>query len=107
MVTLSKTLDLLYKMTSVNNVRVIVDKMLDFLRTTVDEYLRADLVSRVTQLAEKFAPDNGWFVRTMAIVFELGGHLVRPEVADSLMRLIAEGARAAATDRRLIRQNDP
>ena len=83
-------------MTSVSNVRVIVNKMLDYLRTTVDDYMRSDLVGRVTQLAEKFAPDNAWFVRTMAAVFELGGGLVRPEAADSLMRLIAEGARAAA-----------
>lgn len=91
----AQTLDLLYKMTSVNNVRIIVEKMLDYLRTTVDEYMRSDLVNRVTQLAEKFAPDNAWFVRTMATIFELGGYLVRPEVADNLMRLIAEGTGSA------------
>jgi len=48
-----QTLDLLYKMTNVNNVVVIADKMLEFLRTTVDDYMRVELVSRITTLAEK------------------------------------------------------
>ena len=38
-----------------------------------------------------FAPDNQWFINTMNSVFELGGSLVRREVAHNLMRLIAEG----------------
>ena len=39
----------------------------------------------------KYAPDNQWFIRTMNVVFEVGGDLVRKEVAHNLMRLIAEG----------------
>jgi len=38
-----------------------------------------------------YAPDNEWFISTMNIVFEVGGDLVRKEVAHNLMRLIAEG----------------
>ena len=38
-----------------------------------------------------YAPDNQWFIRTMNVVFEVGGDLVRKEVAHNLMRLIAEG----------------
>ena len=40
----------------------------------------------------RYAPDNSWFIRTMNGVFELGGELVRPDVAHNLMRLIAEGS---------------
>ena len=46
---------------------------------------------RRSQAAEKFAPSNSWYIRTMTTVFELGGDLVKPEVANNLMRLIAEG----------------
>ena len=46
---------------------------------------------RRSQAAEKFAPSHSWYIRTMTTVFELGGDLVKPEVANNLMRLIAEG----------------
>jgi AP-4 complex subunit epsilon-1 len=87
-----KTLDLLYRMTNSVNVEVVAEKMITVLKETLDSFLRRDLVSRLTQIAERYAPDNAWFVRTMASVFELGGDLVPPEVAQNLMRLIAEGS---------------
>jgi len=49
-----KTLDLLFKMTNTHNVTVITEKMINYLRFTVDDYLRLDLVSRITQLAERY-----------------------------------------------------
>jgi len=42
--------------------------------------------------APRYAPDNTWYIRTMNAVFELGGELVRPDIAHNLMRLIAEGS---------------
>jgi len=86
-----KTLDLLFRMTNPVNVQVVVGKLLFFLETAVDKFLRQDLVTRISQLAERYAPDNIWFVRTMARVFELGGDLVEAEVAHNLLRLLAEG----------------
>lgn len=78
-------------MTNPVNVTVIIEKLLTYLRTTVDVFLRKDLVPRITQLAERFAPDNSWFVETMNALFEIAGNLVQPETAYNLMRLIAEG----------------
>lgn len=86
-----KTLELLYRMTTTDNVEIVVDKMLTFLEQTSDEHIRADVATRVTELAEQYAPDNYWFIETMNKVFELAGDLVRPELADDLMQLIAEG----------------
>lgn len=86
------TLDVLYRMTNEQNVAVIVAKMIEFMRNTVDEFLRGDLVERVTKLAQKFAPDNVWFTRTMAAVLEIGGDLVPTEAVTMLTHLIAEGA---------------
>jgi len=69
-----KTLDLLYSMTNPANVTVIVAKLTQFLQGTSDAYLRSELVSRINQLAEKYAPSNQWFIATMNNVFELSAN---------------------------------
>ena len=79
-------------MTNPVNVEVIVGKLLDFLRNATDVFLRTQLVAQISQLAERFAPSNQWFITTLTTVFELGGDLVKPEVAHTVMRLIAEGS---------------
>ncbi|RHY34168.1 hypothetical protein DYB32_004180 [Aphanomyces invadans] len=66
-----KTLDLLYRMTNPVNVEFIVAKLTTFLREATDVFLRTELVSRITQCAERW---------------------VDVEVAHNLMRLIAEGS---------------
>lgn len=86
-----KTLDLLYRMTNPQNVEVVAEKLTSNLRTSVDLHLRRELVERITSLAERFAPNNEWYVNTMNTVFELGGEIVPAETAYNLMRLVAEG----------------
>eukprot|EP01137_Pigoraptor_chileana_P031775 Opistho-2@20145 len=87
-----KTLDLLYRMTNPSNVNVIVDRMVSFMRATPDAYIRADLFDRVNRLAERFAPDNIWFLETMVCVLEIAGEVASADVAYNLLRLIAEGS---------------
>ncbi|KOO35705.1 ap-4 complex subunit, partial [Chrysochromulina tobinii] len=87
-----KTLDLLFAMTNASNIIFVADTLLGHLRSTTDQTFRGGLVDRITQLAERYAPDNTWYIRTMNAVFELGGELVRPDIAHNLMRLIAEGS---------------
>ena len=87
-----KTLDLLFAMTNATNVVFVVDTLVTHLKLATDVPFRTGLVERLTQLAERYAPDNNWYIRTMNAVFELGGDLVRPDVAHNLMRLIAEGS---------------
>jgi hypothetical protein len=55
-----RTLDLLYRMTTPKNVKVVVSKMLAFLVKSKDQFLRQELVQRLTQLAERFSPDATW-----------------------------------------------
>lgn len=87
-----KTLDLLFRMTNPVNVEFISDKLTQFLRETTDVFLRTELVSKITQNAERYAPSNAWYIQTMTNVFELGGELVPADVAHNLLRLIAEGS---------------
>ena len=49
----TQTLDLLFRMTNPVNVEVVTSKLLTFLRGSVDVFLRKDLVSRITQVAER------------------------------------------------------
>eukprot|EP00045_Choanoeca_perplexa_P016505 m.223991 g.223991 ORF g.223991 m.223991 type:complete len:1020 (+) comp17278_c1_seq1:63-3122(+) len=96
-----KTLDLLGKMTNPANVKVIVEKLVGYLKSTVDVYLRKDLVPRIIQLADRFSPDNVWYVETMNSLFRTAGDLVSSDIANNLMRLIAEGTEDEEEDEEL------
>jgi AP-4 complex subunit epsilon-1 len=85
-----KTLDLLLRMTNSANVVVIVDKLTAFLTTATEDSFRLDLVNRITQCAERFAPADDWYVQTMMTVFDLAGDKVSNEVAQTLLQLIAD-----------------
>ncbi|GLC48271.1 hypothetical protein PLESTB_000077700 [Pleodorina starrii] len=85
-----KTLELLYKMTKANNIQVIVDKMMGYLSSCTDEHIRRDIVRKVCDLAERYAPSAAWFVTTISEVFRLGGEHVDEADAHRLVRLIAE-----------------
>eukprot|EP00697_Spironema_sp_BW2_P010272 gnl/Spiro4/25436_TR12687_c0_g1_i1.p1 gnl/Spiro4/25436_TR12687_c0_g1~~gnl/Spiro4/25436_TR12687_c0_g1_i1.p1 ORF type:complete len:1239 (-),score=303.72 gnl/Spiro4/25436_TR12687_c0_g1_i1:57-3773(-) len=99
-----KTLDLLFRMTNVHNVVVVVDKMLGHLKTTTDSFLRRELTSRITALAERYAPSTQWYIVTMNSVFDLGGESVPSDVANNLLRLLAEGSGENEADDDAMRQ---
>ncbi|XP_020347776.2 AP-4 complex subunit epsilon-1 isoform X2 [Oncorhynchus kisutch] len=86
-----ETLELLFRITNAQNVTVIVEKMLEFLRLTCDDYSTIDLVGKVAELAEKYSPDNVWFIQTMNSVFSLGGDVMQPDIPNNFLRLLAEG----------------
>ena len=86
-----KTLELLFRMTNPNNAEAVVEKLLSFLEQAVDPFLRSDLVTRICQLADRYAPSNLWFVETMIRVFSIAGDLVSSESCQNLLRLLAEG----------------
>ncbi|XP_069046608.1 AP-4 complex subunit epsilon-1 isoform X2 [Lepisosteus oculatus] len=96
-----ETLELLYRITNAQNVTIIVEKMLDFLRQSKDEYTTIDLVGKVAELAEKYAPSNGWFIQTMNTVFSLGGDMMQPDIPNNFLRLLAEGFDNEDEDRQL------
>ena len=69
-----KTLDLLYKMTNNVNVEAIVDRLLSYLKEApIEASSRKDLVNKISNLGENFAPNQNWYVRNMNKLFEIGG----------------------------------
>lgn len=51
---LFQTLELLYRITNGQNVIVIVQKMLDYLKESQEEYAIINLVGKIAELAEKY-----------------------------------------------------
>ncbi|XP_054899872.1 AP-4 complex subunit epsilon-1 [Poeciliopsis prolifica] len=96
-----ETLELLFRITNDQNVTVIVEKMLDFLRISEDDHTTIDLVGKVAELAEKYAPDNEWFIDSMNAVFSLGGDLLQPDIPNSFLKLLSEGFDSVEEDRKL------
>ncbi|KAK6309372.1 hypothetical protein J4Q44_G00208350 [Coregonus suidteri] len=78
-----ETLELLFRITNAQNVTVIVEKMLEFLRMTSDDYSTIDLVGK-----------------TMNSVFSLGGDVMQPDIPNNFLRLLADGV-DSVEDRRM------
>ena len=93
-----KTSELLFRMTNPANAEAVVSKLLSFLEQAVDPFLRADLVTRIVQLADRYAPSNLWFVETMIRLFSIAGDLVDSEACQNLLRLLAEGVEPSDDD---------
>uniref|UniRef100_A0A3Q1AHP2 AP-4 complex subunit epsilon n=1 Tax=Amphiprion ocellaris TaxID=80972 RepID=A0A3Q1AHP2_AMPOC len=103
-----ETLELLFRITNAQNVTVIVEKMLEFLRISKDDHTTIDLVGKVAELAEKYpsnhytyAPDNEWFIETMNTVFSVGGDMMQPDIPNSFLKLLSEGFDSVEEDRKL------
>lgn len=86
-----ETLELLYRITNGQNVTVIVQKMLDYLIQSKEEYTIINIAGKIAELAEKYAPSNEWFIQTMNAVFSVGGDKMHPDIPNSFLRLLAEG----------------
>ena len=85
-----KAIDLLFAISNENNVQVVIDKMLDFLKTTNDEYFQIILITRVNDLAERFAPNPSWYIKTITQLFLAAGDVVPSNVASTVMKLLEE-----------------
>ncbi|XP_058150182.1 AP-4 complex subunit epsilon-1 [Dasypus novemcinctus] len=98
-----ETLELLYRITNAQNITVIVHKMLEYLHQSKEEYVIISLVGKIAELAEKYAPDNAWFIQTMNAVFSVGGDVIHPDISNNFLRLLAEGFDDEIEDQQLKR----
>lgn len=91
-------------MTNPVNVEFISERLIEFLSGTTDLFLKRQLTTRVCTIAERYAPNNSWYIRTITKLFEVSGDMVTPEVAQNLMSLIAEGTGESEEADMLLRQ---
>lgn len=88
-----ETLLLLFKMTNGNNVEIIVDKLLHYLKMASDPHFKRDLVTKIVQLSERLAPSQEWFIKTMNILFEFGSEFISEDILTNFLKLIEESYR--------------
>ena len=50
-------------MTKSSNVEVIVDRMVSYMKSLTDAHNKTEIASRCIELAERFAPNNQWFIQ--------------------------------------------
>uniref|UniRef100_A0A670YZD5 AP-4 complex subunit epsilon n=1 Tax=Pseudonaja textilis TaxID=8673 RepID=A0A670YZD5_PSETE len=75
-----ETLELLYRITNEQNVTVIVQKMLDYINQSKEEYAIINISGKIAELAEKYPfPCCAW------------GDKMHPDILNSFLRLLAEG----------------
>ena len=70
--------------------QIVVDKLIQYLHTCSDEHILNDICQRVSELAERYAPDTLWYVETMIEMFEAAGDAIPANSGHSLMKLVAE-----------------
>uniref|UniRef100_A0A4W3JW95 AP-4 complex subunit epsilon n=1 Tax=Callorhinchus milii TaxID=7868 RepID=A0A4W3JW95_CALMI len=97
-----ETLELLYRITNGQNVTVIAQKMLDYLRQSKDEYVTISLVGKVAELAEKYPFCTAlWLTFVLTRLFSVGGDIIQPDIPNNFLRLLAEGFEDEAEDKAL------
>ena len=77
-------------MTNGNNVEVIVNKLIYYLKNASDAHFRKDLVVKIIQISERFAPNQEWYIKTMNTVLEYGSEFVDANSFTNILKLIEE-----------------
>nr|CAG4719119.1 unnamed protein product [Naegleria fowleri] len=86
-----RTLELLFTMTNSNNVVVIVKRLLEFARKSIDTHMRKELIEKISILAKNYSPNISWYLDTMNTLFEIDPQYIPQEALQNMMSVIGEG----------------
>ena len=85
------TFELLYKMTNLKNVEVIVEKMMNYLKhTTLENLSKKEILQKIIELTERFAPNRTWFINIMNDIFINFGDMITDEMLAKFIKIIHE-----------------
>ena len=85
------TFELLYKMTNLKNVEIIVEKMMNYLKkTTLEIQSKKDILQKIIELTERFAPDKSWFIKIINDIFINFGDMINDDILSKLINIISE-----------------
>ena len=65
-------------MANPSNVEVIIQKLVAYLKSSVDVFLRKDLVPRIIALSERLAPSNLWYHVPLCLLIDVCPLLLIP-----------------------------
>lgn len=77
-------------MTNPQNIETIAEKLVNHLKTANDPHFKKELVNKITQLAERYAPSNEWYINIMSVVLEHGSEHVDSNILNNMLKLIEE-----------------
>ena len=87
------TFNLLYKMTNINNVEIVVEKMIKYLsdmkKTEKSEY-NIEVLIKIMELMERFAPSKQWFIKISNDLFINFGEMIDDEIITKLVEILFE-----------------
>ena len=87
------TFNLLYKMTNINNVEIIVEKMIKYLsdmkKAEKSEY-NIEVLKKIIELMERFAPSKEWFIKISNDLFINFGEMIDDEIITKLVEILFE-----------------
>ncbi|GAQ92348.1 adapitin protein [Klebsormidium nitens] len=82
-----RALDLLYGMCDTSNAKDIVEELLKFM-ASADFGLREELALKAAILAEKYAPDLGWYVDVILQLVEKAGDFVSDDIWYRVVQIV-------------------
>jgi len=85
-----KAFSLLYTLADVDNVKVICSKLLEVAKKSEDDFLRKELVEKVSDLAERLSPNLEWRVRMMFRLMQCSTETRQREVLLEKMKVALE-----------------
>ena len=92
------TFNLLYKMTTVNNAEIIVEKMIKYLKDLKkiekSDY-NIEVLKKIMELIERFAPSKEWFVKITNDLFINFGEMINDEIITKIFEILYEWEKEA------------
>ena len=85
----TKSIKLLCAMTSIDNIELISDKLIEFLKDCIDEDQQALLVSHLFSIIDEFYIDEYWFIDAMCEVITCGSKHISQDMIQKVLQLIA------------------
>ena len=79
---------MIYKITNQSNIKSIVKELINYLLAAEAEF-KQDLVSKICQTCEKYAPNKKWHVDTVVKVMTLAEHYVDEQYISQIISVIA------------------
>lgn len=96
-----KSIDLLYSICNVDNVKTIVTELLHYLQTS-DMSIRGEMVIRIAILVEKFATEYQWYVDISLNLISIAGSHVSDEVWQRVVQIVVNNESLQAYSARTV-----
>lgn len=98
-----KAIDLLYSICNADNVRVVVNELLNYLQAA-DFAIRSEMVIRIAILVEKYANEFQWYVDISLRLISIAGSHVSDEVWQRVVQIVVNNESLQAYSVRTVMQ---